>query len=546
MVEGAVGLAQVPSVSGLEEVARTLAATTYRGEDDAGRRVVVKVLHRDADAGVRARFDYDQARLAELAEHPDVVTTLDHGYTEGNQPYLVMEELTGGSLADQVGAGMDGPSVLAVGVKLAGALESAHRRNLVHGDLRPEDVLVTPDGEPHLADLGIALVTGIGPDRATSPARIAHAAPEQLATHLPTPATDVYALGSVLHALLAGSPAFVSPDDTSPMAVALRITNDAPPDLRAVGVPEPVVEVIARAMAKDPAARWESAEAMGHALQQAEVALGRSLTPMTVIGADLSPPRPVEREEPAPVAAAPPAAAGSPAAAAPSAAPPPAAPEAPPASPAPSAWRSRLPVLIGAGVLAVVAIAAFLLVGRDDGDGDDDRSGFERPEEEGADLEAVSDDDGVISVGVIERWDEVDGRNLPIAEGVVASDLIAAEDAEGFLQRGGVTISGIEVTVLEVEALAAAGLPSEAAALLADRVANRGLADACSSDLEPQAAEIGGFQGQRQRFEECDGGALEVFAGVDQGGRALVVEVHLVDDDDQAALEDVLGSISIS
>ena len=102
--------------------------------------------------------------------------------------------------------------VIAIGVKLAGALESAHRRNLVHGDLRPEDVLVTDDGEPHLADLGLALVTGVGPDRATDPARIAHAAPEQLETHVPTRESDIYGLGSVLYALLAGSPAFLQPD----------------------------------------------------------------------------------------------------------------------------------------------------------------------------------------------------------------------------------------------------------------------------------------------------------------------------------------------
>ena len=98
--------------------------------------MVVKVLQRDASPDVRSRFEYDQARLAELREHPDIVVTTAHGYTDANQPYLVMEELTGGSLADRVGSGMDGPGVIAIGVKLAGALESAHRRNLVHGDLR--------------------------------------------------------------------------------------------------------------------------------------------------------------------------------------------------------------------------------------------------------------------------------------------------------------------------------------------------------------------------------------------------------------------------
>ncbi len=114
-------------------------------------------------------------------------------------------------------------------MKLAGALESAHRRNLVHGDLRPEDVLITDDGEPHLNDLGVALVSGWGPDRATDPAPRGPRRPEQLDTHLPTPATDIYALGSILHALLSGRPAFVRHGDTTRMAVALRIKSELAP-----------------------------------------------------------------------------------------------------------------------------------------------------------------------------------------------------------------------------------------------------------------------------------------------------------------------------
>ena len=101
-----------------------------------------------------------------------------------------MEEL-GGSLADKVGSGMDGPAVIAIGVKLAGALESAHRRNLVHGDFRPEDVLITDDGEPHIADLGVALVTGFGPDRSTeSPASPTPPLSSSTPTRPPRPPTS--------------------------------------------------------------------------------------------------------------------------------------------------------------------------------------------------------------------------------------------------------------------------------------------------------------------------------------------------------------------
>jgi hypothetical protein len=520
MVEGGgTGGPGIPGVTGLVEIGRTPAAVTYRGLDAAGRVVVVKVLQRDAGAEVRSRFDYDQARLTELIDHPDIVNTLSHGYTDANQPYVVMEELAGGSLASRVGSGMDGPGVLAIGVKLAGALESAHRRNLIHGDLRPEDVLVTDDGEPHVADLGVALVTGVGPDRATEAARVAHAAPEQLETHVPTAATDVYALGSVLHALLAGRPAFVRPGDTSPLAVAMRIANEAAPDLRST-VPATVIDVIDRAMAKNPAERWESAEAMGHALQQAEVTLGLPITPMTVIGADLNPPRPkaAAEEAPAPTTGgAPPAEGGG----------------------------SKRGLLIGAGALAVVAaIGGFLALSGDDDE--PEAPPITRAPQNDPDLVEVSDDDGVITVGVLEKWDDVDGRNLQVADGIATPDLVAAEDAANFLNAGGFAISGIEVTVLEVDAIAAAGLPGDAEGLLDQRVSGRDLADECNTDLQPRAEETAGFDGFLQRFEGCDGSELAVFAGVDGAGRGLVIEAHLVDAEDVAALDAVLDSLSIA
>lgn len=515
------GTPAIPGVSGLVEIGRTLAAVTYRGVDDAGRRVVVKVLQREATPDVRSRFEYDQARLAELREHPDIVVTTAHGYTDANQPYFVMEELTGGSLADKVGSGMDGPGVISIGVKLAGALESAHRRNLVHGDLRPEDVLVTDDGEPHLADLGLALVTGVGPDRATEPARIAHAAPEQLETHVPTPQSDIYALGSVLYALLAGSPAFLQPGDTSPLAVAMRIGREPLPDIRALNVPDVVATAIEKAMARNPADRWESAEAFGHALQQAEVSIGRPITPMTVLGQDTTPPRPapVEVDEEAAGDG------GGP-------------PSAPPA-------KRRGPLLLVLGALVIAAIVAgVLLLGGDDGDGGEAaRTTITRRQAPDL-LDDGVDGTGTIRFSRLEKW-EVDGRLLPVAEGVAVPDVIAAVDPEAFLQPGGFAVSGIEITLLDEPGMAALGLPEDPAAVLASRTqAERRLAAECSRELPPADAEVAGFDGLVQRFEGCDGRKLLVFAGV-TGGEALVVEAHLVDAEDEQAIDDVLDSIEI-
>jgi hypothetical protein len=498
----------IEGISGATEVGRTASAITYRATDDAtGRAVIVKVLLRDADPAVRARFEYDQQRLVELADHPNIVTVLRYGYTTSNQPYVVNDLVEGASMAERVGSGLDGPAVLDLGIRIAGAIESAHRRDVVHGDLRPEDVRIDAQGEPEVADFGVAMATGHGPDRAVEVERLAHAAPEQLQTHIPTPASDVYALGSLLYSLLAGRPAFVRPGDTSVAAVGARIMTEPAPSLQGTGVPDPVIDAIDRAMQKDPGARWSSAEAFGLALQQAEVTLGLPITPMTVMGPDRVIERPVVAEE-----------------------------EAAPAAPAAPAKKSNTGLLIGiVAALVVAGIAAFLLLGGGDDDeeaGDDGRTPVTRAPEIDVDLEEVSDDTGTITVSVLETWDQRDGRLLGDDP-----DIVAATDSDGFLQPGGFEISGIEVTVRE-------GV-DDAAVLLEERVLGRELADECNTDREPQPEEVAGFVGLLQRFEGCDGNSLVVFAGT-SGGRGLIAEVHLVEPEDEAALEDVLASITVT
>ena len=266
---GTAGIPGIPGLAGLVELGRTPAAVTYRATD-ARRSAASSSRCCSATRRPRCAPGSTTTRRASpsCVEHPDIVDNLAHGYTAGNQPYIVMEELSGGSMADRVGSGMDGPGVLAIGIKIAGALESAHRRNLIHGDLRPDDILVTDDGEPHIADLGVALVTGLGPDRSTTPERIAHAAPEQLER---TPDGGGRHLRPRLGPVLAAR-------RHAGVRAARRHRRDGrrhphrqrpAPDLRPTGRPEAVIDVIERAMAKNPAERWESAEAMGHALQQA-------------------------------------------------------------------------------------------------------------------------------------------------------------------------------------------------------------------------------------------------------------------------------------
>ena len=269
------------------------AAITYRATDDATGRQRRRQGAARATPRPRCGPASTTTRPASssCAEHPDIVATLRPRLHAGNQPYVVMEELER-RLDGRQGRlrASTGPGVLALGVQVAGALESAHRRNLVHGDLRPEDVLVTDDGEPaHRRPRRRPGHRRTAPTGPPTPARLAHAAPEQLETHVPTPASDVYGLGSVLYALLAGSPG-VRPArrHLRRRPSALRIAREPAPDLRPTGVPDPVVDVIERAMAEGPGRPLgQSAEAFGLALQQAEVTLGLPITPMTVLGTDL-------------------------------------------------------------------------------------------------------------------------------------------------------------------------------------------------------------------------------------------------------------------
>ncbi|MEJ7846197.1 MAG: hypothetical protein WKF93_11185, partial [Acidimicrobiales bacterium] len=123
----------VPGVADLVELGQTAAATTYRGIDQgSGRSVVVKVLEVAATPEVRARFDYDQGQIGSLLDHPGILAVHRHGYTPDGRPWFVAEDATGGTMADRVGT-LDGPGVLALGIALAGALESAHRLEVVHG-----------------------------------------------------------------------------------------------------------------------------------------------------------------------------------------------------------------------------------------------------------------------------------------------------------------------------------------------------------------------------------------------------------------------------
>ncbi|MGH9188019.1 MAG: serine/threonine-protein kinase, partial [Acidimicrobiales bacterium] len=284
-------------------------ATVYRAEqDDFDRLVAIKVLHVDAaDRRTQRRFSRERALGGRLSGHPNVMTVYDSGFLDGRYPYLAMEHFELGSLADRLAARgpLDVETVLHVGVRIAGALGSAHLAGIVHRDVKPQNILMSRFGEPVLADFGIAAVTEAGVSMTTALTPV-HAAPELLEGKTPTPAADVFALGSTLHTLLAGSPPFAGPPDEGVLAQLLRITNSEVPPLPRDDIPAELTGVLHRAMAKQPEERFTSAAELGRALQRVQAVLGVATTQLPIETVEVDEPSAARLDE-APLAPAPPA-----------------------------------------------------------------------------------------------------------------------------------------------------------------------------------------------------------------------------------------------
>ncbi len=360
------GIPSIPGIEGLELIGRGGFAVVYRGRQPAFRRdVAVKVLERSGfDADDRRRFDRECQAMGALSDHPGIVTLHEAGTTSSGQPYLVMAYVRGGTLHDQLVA--SGPlgwqEVTVAGVTLSGALETAHRAAVLHRDIKPANVL-RAEFSYQLSDFGIARIAG-GHETQSGviTASIAHAAPEILDGAQPTARADVYALASTLFEALTGRAAFVRDTDEGLVPLIRRVLTEPPPDLREHGVPDAVAAVVDVAMAKDPADRYESAEAFGLALRGAQAVTGMSVTDLAV-----APAAPGDASSGFTAAGRPPTDATADVTAPPARAPVPAPPahgEAEPSPPSPRAPVSTPPPAhrrLGTGGALVLAVTAVLV-----------------------------------------------------------------------------------------------------------------------------------------------------------------------------------------
>jgi non-specific serine/threonine protein kinase/serine/threonine-protein kinase PknK len=264
------------SASGFEdatEIARGGFGVVYRCTQPALDRIVaLKVLTADLDEENRARFFREQRAAGRLTGHPNIVNVFQTSVTDSGRPFIVMPYYAQDSLDTRIRR--HGPlplgDVLHLGVKIAGALESAHRLGILHRDVKPGNILLTDYGEPALSDFGIAHFAG-GFETGTgivtgSPAFMA---PEIVTGEAPSSAADVYGLGSTLFAALTGHAAFERRSGERLVAQFLRVTSEPVPNLREFGLPDDVGALIERAMSASPRNR-PSSEELGQQLREAQ------------------------------------------------------------------------------------------------------------------------------------------------------------------------------------------------------------------------------------------------------------------------------------
>lgn len=250
---------------------------------DLDRTVAIKVLTGELDVN-RQRFLREQRAMGRLTGHPNIVGVLQVGETDSGHPYLVMQYHRQGSLEARIrrlGA-LALPDVLRLGVKLAGALETAHRLGILHRDVKPANVLLTDYGEPALSDFGIAHITGgFKTATGTFTGSPAFTAPETLSGDPPSRESDVYSLGATLFAALTGHAAFERRSGEQLIAQFLRIASESAPDLRDSGIPGDVAAVVETAMSRDPRDR-PSVVALGEELQKLQSKHGVAVDDMAL------------------------------------------------------------------------------------------------------------------------------------------------------------------------------------------------------------------------------------------------------------------------
>ncbi|RLK52216.1 serine/threonine-protein kinase [Microbacterium telephonicum] len=253
-----------------------------------GRTVAIKILKDEymGDPGFLERFRAE-ARHAALVNHEGIASVFDYGEENGSA-FLVMELVPGEALStilEREGS-LSTDKTLDIVAQTAAALQAAHAAGLVHRDIKPGNLLITPDGRVKITDFGIARIADQVPLTATGQVMgtVQYLSPEQASGHPASPATDIYSLGIVAYESLAGKRPFTG---ESQVAIAMAQINDVPPPLPQT-IAEPVRNFVLSMIAKKPEDRPATASAVARAataLRRGDIAGAAAIVPAIAGGA---------------------------------------------------------------------------------------------------------------------------------------------------------------------------------------------------------------------------------------------------------------------
>jgi len=247
-----------------------------------GRTVAIKILKDEylGDPGFLERFRAE-ARHAALVNHEGIANVFDYGEEDGSA-YLVMELVPGEALSAIIERErvLSTDRVLDIVAQTANALHAAHSAGLVHRDIKPGNLLITPDNRVKITDFGIARIADQVPLTATGQVMgtVQYLSPEQASGHSASPSTDIYSLGIVAYEALAGRRPFTG---ESQVAIAMAQINETPPELP-VTISEPVRNLVYSCIAKNPADRPATAAHLARAalsLKRGDVAAAAAAVP---------------------------------------------------------------------------------------------------------------------------------------------------------------------------------------------------------------------------------------------------------------------------
>ncbi|GAB3607808.1 hypothetical protein GCM10027413_32170 [Conyzicola nivalis] len=267
-------------------------ADVFLYEQDMPRRVVaIKVLVSDAiNPEVLRTFNGEADIMARLSAHPSIVTIYQASISADGRPFLAMEYCPDTMSARFKKAPLSVGEVLDAGVRIAAALETAHRSSLLHRDIKPSNILITSLGTPVLADFGIAAaLTADGEEADVFAMSVPWSAAEVLAEKTTgTVASEIWSLGATLYTLLAGRSPFEVADraKNNRDQLTARVAKAAYTPIGRHDVPDQLEEILARSMSKDPAKRPASMYAFAEDLRRIQYGLGMPPTALEVAAAE--------------------------------------------------------------------------------------------------------------------------------------------------------------------------------------------------------------------------------------------------------------------